>query len=141
MRISESTLRWSTLALAVVLASVFPGGTTVSAQTDRGPIQGLVTDQSGGGVPGARVEVTHIGTGVVVDVRTNGEGGCRVPNVALGAYRVLIDKSGFSPAVAEGLDVRAGVQIRVDMVLQLLGLSETVSVTASNLDASAISNS
>ncbi len=141
MRISERRLRWSTLAVAVVLASVFAGVTAASAQADRGTIQGLVTDQSGGVVPGARVEVTHAATGVVLTVTTNGEGSYRVPNVPLGAYRVIIDKTGFSPAVAEGLDIRAGIQIRVDMVLQPLGLTETVSVTASNLDASAISNS
>jgi hypothetical protein len=123
---------WSLAALAV---------TPAFAQIDRGTIQGRVTDQSGAVVPDAKVEAIQLETGTVTPVSTNGEGLYTVPNLPLGTYQVVISKPGFSPVIGEGVNIRAGVQIRVDLVLQPAGVAETVSVRASGLDSSAISNS
>jgi hypothetical protein len=123
---------WSLAALAV---------TPASAQIDRGTIQGRVTDQSGGVVPDAKVEAIQLATGTVTPVSTNGEGLYTIPNLPSGDYQVVISKPGFSPVVGEGVSIRAGAQIRVDLVLQPAGVAETVSVRASALDSAAISNS
>jgi hypothetical protein len=111
------------------------------AQIDRGTIQGRVTDQSGAVVPDAKVEAIQLSTGSVTPVTTNGEGLYTIPNLPSGDYQVVISKPGFSPVVGEGVNIRAGVQIRVDLVLQPAGVAENVSVRASALDSSAISNS
>src|SRR3982751_1303487 len=110
------------------------------AQSDRGTIQGIVTDQSGGVVPDAKVEIRHLATGTVTSLATNREGLYTAPNLPLGDYLVLVTKDGFSPATGEGVNLRAGIQIRVDLVLNPVGVTETVSVTASELDSAAITN-
>src|SRR5512145_219572 len=97
-----------------------------AAQVDRGTIQGLVTDASGAVVPNAKVQVIHIETNSVIEIATNAEGFYTVPNLTRGAYRVIISKDGFTPGVSEGIDIRAGVQIRVDLTLQPVGVSEEV---------------
>ena len=126
----------------VVLAAVWSlVAAPAFAQIDRGTIQGLVTDASGAVVPGARVEVVQTETNSPVSVSTNGQGFYTVPNLARGSYRVLVTKDGFAPAIAEGIDLRAGVQIRADLTLQPTGIQEQITVTAPNVDVSAISNS
>ena len=122
---------------------VLLGVTTLPAyaQIDRGTILGRVSDQSGAVVPNAKVEAIHLETSTVTAASTNQEGLYTIPNLPLGTYQVLISKDGFSPATGEGVTIRAGVQIRVDLVLQPAGVTETVAVQASNLDSSAISNS
>ena len=123
---------WGLLGLASAPAA---------AQIDRGTILGRVTDQSGAIVPDAKVEAIQLETSTVIPASTNGQGLYTIPNLQLGTYQVVISKPGFSPATGEGVTIRAGVQIRVDLVLQPAGVSETVAVRASALDSSAISNS
>ena len=104
-------------------------------------IQGRVTDQSGAIVPNAKVEAIQLGTGTSTPVSTNGEGLYTIPNLPSGEYQVVISKPGFASAIGEGVSIRAGVQIRVDLVLQPAGVTEAVAVRASALDSAAISNS
>jgi len=125
------------LVLAAQLIVLVPGA---SAQSDRGTIQGIVTDQSGGVVPDAKVEIRHLATGTVTTIATNREGLYTAPNLPVGDYLVLITKDGFAPATGDGVNLRAGVQIRVNLVLNPVGVTETVSVTASDLDSAAITN-
>ena len=125
---------------SVVVVMALCGVRTASAQSDRGTIQGLVTDQSGAVVPNAKVEIRHVATGTVTTVSSNREGLYAAPNLALGDYTVVITKEGFAPVTGQGVNLRSGVQIRVDLTLKPVGVSETVSVTATNLDSTAISN-
>ena len=141
---SDTTMRSKTIRalapvfmMAIVLVS--PGETL--AQTDRGTIQGLVTDATGAVVPNARVEIMRVETGSAVAISTNNEGSYTAPNLPRGEYRVLVSKDGFAPAATEGIDLRAGVQIRADVTLQPSGIQEQVTVTAPNVDVSSISNS
>src|SRR4051812_5278997 len=102
------------LVLIALLAAAAPA---VYAQSDRGTIQGIVTDQSGGVVPDAKVEIRHLATGTVTSLSTNREGLYTAPNLPVGEYLVLITKDGFAPATGDGVNLRAGVQIRVNLVL------------------------
>lgn len=133
-------LRRLAISLVVLLCMALGAIRTTSAQSDRGTIQGLVTDQSGAVVPNAKVEILHSATGTVTTVSSNSEGRYTAPNLPLGDYIVIITKEGFSPATAQGVNLRSGVQIRVDLTLNPGGVTETVSVAANNLDSSAISN-
>ena len=117
------------LALVAVLAAAVP---SAYAQADRGTIQGSVTDQiRRRWFPGAKVEITHLATSTVTDLATNRRGCSPRPNLPLGEYLVLVTKDGFAPATADNINIRSGVQIRVDLVLNPSGVTETVSVGAS----------
>jgi len=126
---------------AVSLALLGLSPTNAPAQVDRGTIQGRVTDASGAVVPNAKVQVIQVDTNTVLELATNTEGVYTVPNLMRGAYRVTISKDGFTPGVTEGIEIRAGVQIRVDHALHRAGVRVEVVVTASTHDVSSITNS
>ncbi len=138
--VTATVRRLRVLVCGGLLFALAAGATVASAQSDRGTIQGLVTDQTGAVVPGAVVEIRHLSTNTVTTISTNGVGLFTAPNLPLGDYIVLVTKEGFAPATGEGIDLRSGTQIRVDLVLSPSGVTETVSVSASALDSSTITN-
>jgi hypothetical protein len=134
------TVRLLLASLVTAIAGLTLASET-SAQSDRGTIQGLVTDSSGAVVPGARVEIIQTQTNSTIVIATNNEGLYTAPNLPRGEYRVVVTKDGFAAAVTEGIDLRAGIQIRADVTLQPTGVQEQVTVTAPNVDVSSINNS
>ncbi|PYR91842.1 MAG: hypothetical protein DMF84_15495 [Acidobacteria bacterium] len=88
------TMRLRTLA--AVLAAVLLAW-PAAAQEQRGSIQGIVKDASGGVLPGATVEARSAGSGVLSAVADAG-GNFRFPSVLPGTYEVKATLSGFKPA-------------------------------------------
>ena len=114
--------------LAAVLIVMFSG--SPSGQEARGSIQGRVTDTSGGGVPGATVEVLNIETGVVTPTTTNEDGSYRVPFLIPGTYRVTVSLSGFSKFVSDRIEVHVADLLTVDAGLKVGAITDEVTVTA-----------
>ncbi len=108
------------------------------AQTDRGTIEGLVTDASGGGVPGARIQVVQLETNNTVELATNEIGRYFAANLPLGSYRVEVEKQGFRTVRREPILIQAQTRARADFRLELGAVAESVEVTgeAPLLDAS-----
>jgi len=76
------------LAFTIVLALAFsPWG---MAQTTTAKISGVVTDETGGVLPGAQVTVTNVETGVKRDMVTGESGQYRAPFLQPGTYRLGI---------------------------------------------------
>src|SRR5882724_4613845 len=100
------------------------------AQVTNGVFTGTVTDPSGSAVAGAEVVVTNAGTNATVTVKTNADGLYRIPELAVGTYRLTVTAPGFKKAVKTGLYLNAGVIERVDIKLELGQQTETVMVEA-----------
>ena len=100
------------------------------AQQDMGVITGLVTDSSGGAVPGARVAVLNIDTNEARAAETSATGAYTVGPLRIGNYRVTVEHQGFKISVRNGIQVSAQDRLRADFELQVGQLTETVSVTA-----------
>src|SRR5712692_5218913 len=113
-------------ALAVVLATV----SGAAAQEFRGAVTGRVNDRSGGVLPGVTVTATNVATNVASATTTNNEGLFTIPYLTPGSYTVVAELSGFKKSVREGLEVRIGDRLVVDMILEVGQLEETVLVTA-----------
>jgi uncharacterized protein YfaS (alpha-2-macroglobulin family) len=67
------------VSAVLLVALVFFGVATVSAQSTSGTIIGEVRDSSGAAVPNAQVVVTNSDTGVVRNATSNAEGVYNVP--------------------------------------------------------------
>jgi outer membrane receptor protein involved in Fe transport len=117
---------------AVLMAMAAIAG-TANAQTFRGTIQGSVTDTTGASVPGAKVTVRNVDTGITRTTETNAEGEFNVPELQIGAYTVTIEKSGFQAAVTTGVQVVAATESRVDAVLKAGEVTQQVTVSAETL--------
>ncbi len=100
------------------------------AQDPRGSITGRILDSSGGRLPGATVTVTNLDTAVKTPTVSNAEGLYAVLFLTPGRYAVSVEMSGFKKSVRDGLEVRIGDRLSVDLTLEIGRLEETVSVTA-----------
>lgn len=101
------------------------------SQTTGTGILGLVTDTSGATIEGAKVTITRKATGEVSVRSTNGAGEYTFPLVEVGEYSVRVEKEGFRAKTVSGLKVETQQQARVNFVLEIGSVNETVEVTAS----------
>jgi hypothetical protein len=106
-------------------------GSGAGAQEARGTLQGRVTDQSGGVVPGATVEIANVATGVTASTTSNEEGNYRVPFLNPGTYLITVTLEGFSKFVSQQVELHVADILTVDASLQAGGLRDTVTVSAS----------
>ena len=119
--------RWAaTLMTALILAG--PGAS--SAQEARGTITGTVVDASRGVLPGALVTVTNVSMGTSMAITTNQEGFFQATYLIPGTYRIAVELSGFGKLVREGIEVRVGDRLELELMLQVGGAAEEVTVTA-----------
>src|SRR5229473_4335722 len=94
-----------------------------------GDVQGTVTDASGARVADAKITIKNLGTGAT-RVATTGSGGeFSVPQLEIGEHVVTVEKDGFK-AFAQHVIVRSGEKTRVDAVMQLGNVTESVAVEA-----------
>jgi hypothetical protein len=100
------------------------------AQTDRGIINGTVTDTSGAAVPEARVVATHTATNMTSTTQTTSTGDFTIPALPVGTYQIRIEKEGFKAAVRSDLILTAGSTVTVNAQLEIGVVTETVQVTA-----------
>lgn len=106
---------------------VLVSGAGAFTQQDQGTIAGRVTDASGGVLPAALVTATSANGGST-NTRTNAEGHYVLAALVIGRYEVTIERAGFKRAVIAGIEIHAGVRVRLDAQLELGAVSDTISV-------------
>ena len=89
------------------------------AQFDSANISGVVQDTTGAILPGVDVTLTNVGTKIARQAVTNEAGLYTFPNVPVGEYQVTAMLSGFKPITKAGVQVNAGLNIRVDVALEV----------------------
>jgi len=101
----------------------------VSAQNDRSRLMGIVTDVSGGALPGATVTITgaRIQPASVV---TDGSGRYITPWVPPGSYDMTFGLSGFETRTVTGISLGTGQTVVLDQQLPIGSFGETVEVKA-----------
>jgi hypothetical protein len=99
--------------------------------TGAATLVGTITDTSGAVVPGAKVTVMNTGTAFISEASANAEGGYYIPYLIPGTYRMTIEGQGFKKYVRDGITLRTNEQPRIDVVLEVGALTETISVEAS----------
>ena len=118
--------RYTTAVVLACLVSV----THAAAQGSTADIVGRVTDSGGGALPGTTATVTHVATGTVRTLVTNESGDFVANALPIGAYSVRIELEGFK-AYASTVNLSAGDRVRLDAVLEVGALTETVQVEGS----------
>ena len=103
------------------------------AQAGSSTVKGLVTDASGGAIPGATVNVINEATGVAPETVTNNEGQYSVPALVPGRYRIEAKIDGFEPTVRR-IELAVGQTSSVDITLTPAGFTEGVVVTARRVE-------
>lgn len=93
-----------------------------------GTVDGSVLDGSGGTLPGVKVTLRNVETGIARDTLTNENGNYFFPLVNPGRYEASVEKAGFKKSVQE-LTVRTGIRSTADFTLQLGQVTDSVQVT------------
>ena len=99
------------------------------AQQTTATISGVVTDESGGVIPGVSVEATNLDTGIMRIATTGDEGRYQLPNLSVGSYQVEASLPGFQTGVRTGITLTIGREALVDFSLSVGEISERVTVT------------
>lgn len=122
-------LRRGVLGLQLLSLLVLLLPATAAGQTGLATVTGLVSDESGGAVPGLTVTATNQETNVGYTGVTNGAGNYVITAVPIGTYIVAVELSGFK-AVQSRVMLSAAQTARVDFKLELGAIQEVVEVTA-----------
>ena len=99
------------------------------AQINTGEIRGVVTDSSGGVLPGATVTATHAASGLVVERTTDAEGRFFLPALRIGQWAIAVTLSGFSQT-DRTIVLEVGRTLELELSLGVQRLAEEVSVVA-----------
>jgi Carboxypeptidase regulatory-like domain len=100
------------------------------AQEFRGSISGTVSDKSAAVLPGVTVTATNVDTGIGTTATTSADGHYLLPFLTPGSYAVTAELMGFKKLVRQGVAVRIGDRLTLDLALEVGALAEVVSVTA-----------
>ncbi|HET9704061.1 MAG TPA: TonB-dependent receptor [Vicinamibacterales bacterium] len=95
----------------------------------RGSIGGKVIDAADLPLPGATITVTEQNTGFTRTVVTAAEGAYSIPNLEPGTYSVTVEMTGFATIKQSDLRLTSGLNIPLDIKMQVAGLQEQVTVT------------
>ncbi|MDZ4801579.1 MAG: carboxypeptidase-like regulatory domain-containing protein [Bryobacteraceae bacterium] len=117
----------SVYRVALLLLVCAPAG---FSQATTAQVVGRVTDPSGAAVIDADLRVTNVETGLTRQAQSNETGGYVFPALPPGEYRVGVVKDGFKPVTRTGLKLTVNQTARIDFLLELGAVAETVEVTA-----------
>jgi hypothetical protein len=117
------------VSVSFILMAVLLAAPLAVAQTTNASIVGIVTDPSGGAVPGATITVTNAATKVSRSVTTNEVGAYTVVPLIPGRYEIKASSTGFRTRVQPEVVLETGAVVKVDFQLDIGAITESVEVT------------
>jgi hypothetical protein len=126
IRITSTRLLVAWLFAAAILSV----STAAAAQEGRGTIAGTIVDGSDAVVPGAAVIVTNIAMGTDATTVSNESGLFNVPYLIPGMYRITVSLTGFKRLVREGIELRVGDRLSLELEMAVGGTVEEITVNA-----------
>lgn len=115
-------------SLAILLCLLF--GVSAFAQEQRGSIEGVVKDSSGGVLPGVTIEARSPSMVGVQTAFSDAQGAYRFPALPPGKYTLTAALSGFTTGKLENLAIELGQVLKVELTLAVGAVAETVQVKA-----------
>ncbi|MBW8865882.1 MAG: TonB-dependent receptor [Acidobacteria bacterium] len=132
MHLKKSAGRHLLAGLGVLLLGLILHAPAPSAQgaAASGVISGTITDESGAALPGVTATLTSPALQVrqVIAV-SDPQGNYRFGELPVGTYRITYDLQGFTTFVRDELRLPIGFAARVDVVLKVGTVAETVTVS------------
>ena len=101
--------------------------------TFRGGLSGIVADSQGAIIPGAKIEATSIGTGLVYRAVSTSAGDYSIPDLPLGDYTVTVAFPGFAIVKVDQVRISAGAVFSLPVKLAIATTTTTVEVQAAAL--------
>jgi hypothetical protein len=112
---------------AVIFLAVLCG-ISLAAQNANGHLAGQITDQEGGAIPGATVQVVNQETLVKREAKTDAGGMYTIPSLPPGRYQVIVEADGFGRRSSEILTLGSGQSIVFNAPMSVGGVKTEVEV-------------
>ena len=106
-----------------------------------GTVNGTVSDATGAVIPGALIAIMNAETGVVTETETGINGVYTVPNMPPGEYNITASADGFKTVEVSGLRLNVASEITQAFALEIGAVTETVEVSAQQLQIQTTSGS
>ena len=116
--------------LLVLLSGVLIGQRNAAGQAPTGQITGRLLDPAGSAIPDGKLTAVNNDTGVRTETASNEGGNYLILNLIPGMYRLEVDASGFKHYVRQGIELRVGDVLGIDIAMEVGGVKETVTVAA-----------
>src|SRR5947207_15929496 len=91
------------IGLILLAFTLTPVGALAQSQATTGVIEGTVSDETGGRLPGANVTLTNTGTNFIRELVTDADGRFRGLLLPLGVYKLIVSLHGFATYVHDGI--------------------------------------
>lgn len=114
----------------IVLFAILIAASALTAQAQSAQISGRITDASQAVVPDASVVVANVKTGIERNTTSNQQGYYNVPFLNPGSYRISVLGDGFKPIRRDGIQLSVDQVARLDFVLEIGEVTQTIEVTA-----------
>ncbi|HEY3454123.1 MAG TPA: TonB-dependent receptor [Bryobacteraceae bacterium] len=101
------------------------------AQNVTATLVGTVKDSTGAVVPGSTVTAVNAGTALRRATQTGADGSYSLPLLPPGTYRLTAEKQGFKRAEVDAFQLQVDQTARVDVVLVVGSVQESLTITAS----------
>ncbi len=102
----------------------------LSAQSNEGQITGKVFDATKAVMDGVAISAINIATNVAQTATTNKDGVYSIPALPPGAYRVILEKTGFKKIVREPITVEGGSTKEIDFDMLVGDTASEVTINA-----------
>src|SRR5262245_15162979 len=116
-------------------------GSTALGQVTRTSLSGLINDQVGAAVSGAKVTAKHVATNEEFQTTTDAAGAFIFPSMPLGKFSVTIEAAGFKRVEAQDVMLEVGVPAKLNVAMEVGQVSEAVVVTGEVQDVINTTNS
>lgn len=126
---SRQAVQLFVLAGCLVLLGSWPSPVVGQATVSSGSIQGSVTDPSGAVVPGAKVTITNVATGLRIERLTTSQGAYTSGAVPSGDYQIRVEAPNFKTSQVT-VSVQIGSAASGNVRMEVGSSSQTVEVSA-----------
>jgi len=116
--------------LFLTLAALIPVAAWLPAQATKAELLGTITDAGRLPVGNAEVRLTNVLTGVEFVTAASEDGHYQFLALPAGEYRLKVARDGFAPLTREGITLRVGDRVNIDLELKVGDASQSVEVTA-----------
>jgi vitamin B12 transporter len=122
-----NSLRYIRWQAVIVTFFIFA---SIAVAAERGRMEGVVSDQAGAKISGARVIVHNTAGAIIAEARTDEGGQFKIDDVAAGRYTVVAEATGFTQSAVINVDVPATGTASVNVRLDVAAISDRVVVSA-----------
>src|SRR5690348_12265793 len=121
------------VALRLSISLLFAGllaVQTVAAQTPAATVVGRIMDTTRAVVVDASIRIRDVNTNEIRTASSSAEGEYTISGLTPGEYEVTVEKTGFKTTRQTNLELAVDQTVRVDVVLQVGAVTDSVEVQA-----------